>query len=133
LEFFGCEWSKSQIREIAEMLFNEYYWLHVAELKHLIMQMKMGEAKVLDGDRVVIFKVYGKLKPPDLTACFSFYANESLKERQYEAERKAGDERYNERWGSHDARLKTDSEAYTMNGLITHEKAKLNNNGKVEG
>lgn len=117
LEFFGAEWSNVQIRESAELLFSEYYWLHIAELKHLITRIKTQT------------KVYGKFNPAQLMEAFNQYADESLRARQDAFERQANDERYDERWGSHDARLKADSEAYTMNGLITHEKSKLKADG----
>lgn len=128
LEFFGVEWSKEQIRECAELLFNEYYWLHIAELKHLITKVKTGEIEMADGKK---FKTYGKFNPQLLMECFSQYADESLKERQQAYERQAGDERYNERWGSRDERLKSDSEAWGMNGLVEQEKSKLKNDGKT--
>lgn len=115
LEFYGCEWSKEQIRECAELLFNEYYWLHIAELKHLITRIKTQT------------KIFGKFSPAQLMEAFSQYADESLRARQEEFERKANDERYDERWSNHGARLKADSEAYTIGGLMTQEKAKLNN------
>lgn len=116
LEFYGCEWSKEQIRECAELLFNEYYWLHIAELKHLITRIKTQT------------KVFGKFSPAQLMEAFSQYADESLRARQEAFERKANDERYEERWDSRGARLKADSEAYTIGGLMTQEKAKMNNN-----
>lgn len=129
LEFYGCEWSKEQIRESAEGLFREYYWLQIAELKHLVVKIKMSDMRTLEGKP---FRVYGKFNPSMLSECFKVYSNESLVERGYAGERRANEERYNERWNSHDERLKKDSEAYTMNGLITQEKSKLKPNEKVD-
>lgn len=121
LEFYGCEWSNGQIRETAELLFSEYYWFHIAELKHLVVNVKTG----------AYGKVYGKFNPAFLMDCFAQYAEISMKERAAIAEIKSNEERYNERWGSHDERLTRDKEAYRIGGLVQHEKSKIKNDGKV--
>lgn len=128
LDFFGAEWQPVQIRECAELLFNEYYWFQVAELKHLVMKIKTGTLVMTDNKPL---RVYGKFNPSLLMECFSVYADTSLKEREAAGYEKAQAERFEERWGTHDARLTRDSEAYTMNGLIAHEKEKLKDDGKT--
>lgn len=128
LDFYVTKWEDEQIRECAEMLFSEYYWLQIAELKHLCVLLKTGKMMVPDGKNLVAFKPFGKFSPSDLMRCFDQYAHESLIERQYAFERQSCDDRHHERWNSHDERLKSNSEAYTMNGLILQEKSKLKKN-----
>lgn len=119
LEFYGCEWSAVQIREAAEILFSEYYWFHIAELKHLIVRIKSGD----------MGKVFGKFSPAQLMEFFSAYADESFKARKLAFEIQSDNERQSERQATYEQRLKRDSDAYTMSGLILQEKAKLNTDG----
>lgn len=127
LEFYGVEWSKNQIRESAELLFNEYYWLHIAELKHCITKIKTGNLILDDGKP---FRVFGRFSPSHLQECFSCYAAESLRVRQQQFINKSNEERAGERHSnrskeqmindarlkSHEAHLKVFTEKMTKKG-----------------
>lgn len=119
LEFVGVEWTVMQIRECAELLFSEYYWMQIAELKHLITKIKTGS----------FGKIYGKLNPLMLQEFFKDYALQSMEEREQAAIRKANDERYEERWGAKEARYIKQEQDGEIYKAMQHEKAKLNNNG----
>lgn len=68
LEFFGLEWSVNQIRGASEILFDEYYYWTLAELKHFSLKTKKGD----------FGKVYGKFSPSTLMECASAYDSEIL-------------------------------------------------------
>src|SRR5688572_26095564 len=43
LNFFGVSWKADQIKECAVMLYDDYYFLTLAELKHFAQQVKAGK------------------------------------------------------------------------------------------
>lgn len=88
--FYGAEWEPEDVIETAEMMHHEYYWLHLAELKHFSIKAKAGEYNVKrsrsirneDGDyqgaEEYDGKIYGKLAPIHLMKWIAEYASESL-------------------------------------------------------
>ncbi len=68
LEYFHIEWSEYQIREVSEVLFGEYYYWSIAELKHFIMKVKAGNYG----------KIYGKLAPGNVVQYAGEYNSEVL-------------------------------------------------------
>lgn len=92
LDFLGAEWKGAQIREAAQIAFEEYYFIQMAELKQFLTRIKTGHYG----------KIYGKFTPAVFMEWLGLYMDESLKLRAQNAEIQAADERYAERWAAHD-------------------------------
>lgn len=71
LDYYGVEWQKIQIRETAELWAKEYYWMHIAEIKHFLTKCKVGDYG----------KIFGKLSPSTIMDWLQSYASESLNTR----------------------------------------------------
>jgi len=56
IEYFGASWSEYQLREAAEMLFGEYHYWTVQELKLFSVRIKTGK----------FGKMYGKISPAEI-------------------------------------------------------------------
>lgn len=68
LDFYGADWNERQIRDCAEVMYQEYHWLQLSELKHFCAKVKASS----------FGKLYGKLAPYTLTQWMREYAEESL-------------------------------------------------------
>lgn len=118
LDFYDIDWSKDHISECAQMLYDDYYWFTLAELKHFALMCKSAK----------FGKVYGKINPVTLIDWAGQYAEISLEERERSAYNKAQDERYNERWNTHDARKAGRTGEMYLNAEINQIKDNLKNN-----
>lgn len=110
LEYYGIEWSPLQIRETAEMMFTEFYWLQIAELKHFILKAKMGEAGKMFAGRAFL--------PVNLMEWLKNYAQESLWIREGRYISDSLEERYDERWASKGKREATEADPIYMQEKI---------------
>lgn len=68
LEYYGVEWNPPQIRSVAELMFDEYYYWSLAELKHFILKVKRGDYG----------KLFGKFSPSNIVDYASTYNSELL-------------------------------------------------------
>lgn len=94
LEFYGVEWSELQVRETAELWSSEYYWLHIAEIKHFLTKCKTGKYG----------KVFGKFSASTLMEWLGQYAAESMASREELFTRKNEQYKYHEEKYSHNDR-----------------------------
>lgn len=118
LEFYGVEWSDEQVRECAELLYDDYYWLTLAELKHFTLMAKTSK----------FGKVYGKMNPVTFIDWLGQYADNSIEIRRQAAISKASDERYNERWGTHDERQANRTGEFYLDAEMNQIKDNLKKN-----
>lgn len=117
LEFYGVEWKDELVSETAEMLYDDYYWFTIAELKHFMLMCKSGK----------FGKVYGKFTPVTFIDWMGQYSEESLKIREQNALSAASDERYDERWASQDDRKGEQIIEDSVRGQMSLIKSQLKN------
>lgn len=122
INFFGVSWTAENIKECALMLYDDYYWFTLAELKHFMLMCKS----------LKYGKIYGQMNPATLIDWMGQYSEESLKIREQNALSAANDERYNERCGSHDDRIGEQIIEDSVRGQMSLIKSQLKNkdNGK---
>jgi len=89
LEFYRAKWSSSEIEETADLMHQDYHYLHLAEIKHFVARAKKGIYNVkrsvsrknkLTGELTTESydgKIYGALTPGLLLMWISEYAEES--------------------------------------------------------
>lgn len=97
LDFYGVNWKDAQIRECSELLYDDWYFLTLAELKHFTLRAKTGHYAGRNFNPSF-------LNPVTLIDWMGQYGVESLKHREQNHLMQSSDERYNERWASHDER-----------------------------
>lgn len=117
LGFYDVAWSDEQIQECAQILYDDYYWFTLAELKHFMLGCKSSK----------FGKSYGKLTPVTFIDWMGQYAEESMKIREEMELAKSGDERYDERWASHDERKGEQIIDYSVRGQMSIIKSNLKN------
>jgi hypothetical protein len=117
LDFYGLEWSAFQIRDTAELWHQEYYWLHIAELKHFITRCKSGK----------FGKLYGKFSPSVLMSWLDEYATESIEVRSSNFIRQSDQLKYDEEKGTRKERERDDQkeELYYDQKLKAYTEAKI--------
>jgi hypothetical protein len=71
LDFIGAEWPKNQIQECSELVYREYYWFTIGELKQFSIRVKTG----------YFGKIYGKFAPMHLMEYFKDYSDEMFEAR----------------------------------------------------
>lgn len=66
LDFVGIEWSENQVSECAKLMYEEYYWFTIGELKQISKRIKTG----------YYGKVFGKFAPIHMMEYFKNYSDE---------------------------------------------------------
>lgn len=77
LSFGGVKWQPLQIRECAEILFSEYFWFSLAELKFFALKVKQGDTNMFK-----CLDEYGGITPVKMLQCAREYSFKCLDARE---------------------------------------------------
>jgi hypothetical protein len=124
LNFYGQSWNKEQIRETAELIIEEFWWLQVAELKHFLTRVKMGGFD----------KLYSanQFTPPILLKWLGEYADESWRIRSQSGYINAQSDKVEERTSSRDMPQDAAKEAIYQAQKVEQMQRELANKMKGE-
>lgn len=70
IEFFGVDWSDEQIQDVAELSYDEHFWLSLAELKLFVKKVKAGK-----------YQSNKNFNPPIFMEFINTFSNEIISER----------------------------------------------------
>lgn len=124
LEWFEIQWSNEHLTECAEILYDEYYWMQIGELKHFVLKVKSGHY-----DRSIL---KNKINAVTLIDWMGQYGEESLKIRQTNYVNGAMSDKSDERADKRIAEWNKEETDFTMRAQMEDIKRNLKPNSDAE-